>query len=97
MAYLAPFYLTIFLHVTPIKHSGKILDIFMLVEYEVVDHLLIGLLTSLRKRILDMPSEDDIILFFRDQLMEECLEHDNIGSFLMTDSLEDILKRTADQ
>ena len=68
--------------------AGKILDIFMLVEYDIVDHLLIGLLTSLQNKLLEMKQEDDILVFFKEGLMNYCLKNDNIGSFMLLDSLE---------
>lgn len=91
MAYLAPFYLTIFLHITPIKHSGKLLDIFTLVEYEAVDQLLLGLLTSNRSKILNFKTEDQIIIYFKEDLMKESLKNDGVGSFVLADSLERFL------
>ena len=92
IAYVASFYLTIFLHITPILFSGKILDIFMLIEYAAVDHLLLGLLTSNREKILSFKSEDLIISFLKEDLMNECLEFDGVGGFMLSDSLELFLR-----
>lgn len=65
----------------------------MLIEYDAVDHLLLGLLTSNRSKILDMEEEDQITTFFREELMQNCLSHDGVGSFMLADSLFEFLKK----
>lgn len=88
LAYVAPFYLTIFMHVTPIKYSGKLLDIFCLVEEEVVDNLLTGLLMSKKKILLGFHVESQIMDYFKDDMMTSALKCDCVGSFLLPDSLQ---------
>jgi len=80
------------MHVTPIKYSGKLLDIFCLVEEELVDHLLLGLIMCHKLYIQSLPNESQILVYFKDELLDQSLGHDTSGSYLLPDSLEKFLK-----
>jgi hypothetical protein len=80
------------MHVTPIKYSGKLLDIFCLVEEEVVDNLLTGLLMSKKKILMDFENESQIMSYLKEDLMISALKCDSVGSFLLPDSLEMFLR-----
>lgn len=64
----------------------------MLIEYDAVDHLLLGLLTSNKTKILEMEDEDEITTFFKEELMDGCLSNDGVGSFMLADSLFQFLQ-----
>lgn len=53
MSYFASFYLTIFTHITPLHLTGKIIDLYMLAEVEVIDYLILGMLQLLKKKIMN--------------------------------------------
>jgi len=76
------------MHVTPIKYSGKLLDIFCLVEEEVVDNLLTGLLMSKKNILIGFHVESQIMDYFKDDMMTSALKCDSVGSFLLPDSLQ---------
>lgn len=92
MAYVASFYMTICLHITPIKLSGKVLDLFMLLEYKAIDHLLIGMIQSYKERIINAEGPNQVLEFFKFDLMKESLKGDNIGSFINSKSLNLLLE-----
>lgn len=74
------------------KLSGKVLDLFMLLEYKVVDHLLIGMLECYSDRILSAEGPNQVLEFFKFDLMKESLKGDNIGSFINSKSMAIILE-----
>lgn len=80
------------MHVTPIKYSGKLIDIFCLVEEEVVDNLLTGLLMSKKKTLMGFENEAQIMSYLKEDLMDSALKCDSVGSFLLPDSLEMFLR-----
>lgn len=92
ISYVSTFYLTICLHITPMQLSGKILDIFMLLELELVDHILIGLLEAHRQKILEMDNASDIMDYFKNKMMSESLLNENIGFFINEESLKKLIR-----
>jgi len=87
LAYVSPFYLTVFLHITPFEYCGKILDIFMVVGFEVVHHLLLAILSSKQSKLLAMDNEGEIIEYLKCDLMKEIISSDNFSNLLLPDSL----------
>jgi len=63
----------------------------MLLEYEAIDHLLLGLLQRFQKKIMAFKSPVDVLDFFKFELMKECLASDNIGAYINPKSLETFL------
>ena len=95
MAYVASFYLTISLHISPIKYSGKVIDIYMLLEYQAIDHILLGLLQTYKNRILSAPSPNSVLEFFKYDLMKESLKSDNMGGYINQKSLDLLMGNTS--
>lgn len=73
------------------QFSGKILDIFMLLELELVDHILIGLLEVHREKILEMENASYIMDYFKNKMMSESLLNENIGFFINEESLQKLI------
>lgn len=82
ITYFASFYLTIFTHITPFHLSGKILDLFMLAEIEVVDCLLLGMLQLLRPRIMEIEDSGLLLQFFASRMVEEALESEGFDKVI---------------
>lgn len=92
MTYFIPFYMTLFLHMTPMVLSGKILDLYMMISNQIVDHLLMGLLVAFKGEILKLDNEDKICRFIQKELMEKALIDNTLSNLLMPDLLMDIFE-----
>ena len=88
MAYFASFYLTFFLHLTPIDLSGRILDTFMIFEHNFVDHMLLGLLEKNKKLILEIDRQDQLLKYIKYQMVKDnLLESGGISKLFLGESL----------
>lgn len=88
MAYFASFYLTFFIHLAPIELSGRILDSFFVLEYDLVDHLLLGMLEKNKKKILDFERQDMLLKYVKYQMIEETLSgHGALEDILVKESV----------
>jgi len=92
ITYVAGFYMTILLHFTPLQMSGSILDFFFCFGYRIIDHLLLSMFTYHQNRILDMNSQQDIMTFIKDELVDLSLKEGNLSDILLSDSLVQLLK-----
>ena len=79
------------MHITPLKLSGKILDIFMLLEHEMVDHILIGLLQVHEDKLMAMDHAANVMEYFKNSLMADSLTSDTIGNFINEESLNKLM------
>jgi hypothetical protein len=79
------------MHITPLKLSGKIIDIFMLLEHEMVDHILIGLLQIHEEKLMAMEHAAMVMDYFKNQLMQDSLTRENIGNFINEESLHKLM------
>ena len=88
MAYFSTFYLTIFQHMVPVQHSHKIFTAFLLIGYDVVDHILMGMLTFNKQKIIEMEEVFDLSRFIQREMVRTTLEYDFVSSLFLIDSLE---------
>ena len=91
IAYVASYYLTLCLHITPMQFSGKVIDLFMLLEYKCMDFILLGLFKTHKKRIMSFNDPSEILGYFKMDLMKESLRFDQIGAYLDIYSLKKLL------
>lgn len=63
ITYFASFYLTIFLNLTPVEISHTLISTFSLVGYDLVDHILLGLLVIHQKEILELDGLGEVMKF----------------------------------
>lgn len=73
IAYFASFYLTFFVHLAPIELSGRILDSFLVLEHNFVDHMLLGLLEKNKKKILEFERQDSLLKYVKYEMIKETL------------------------
>lgn len=64
----------------------------MLLELELVDHILIGLLEAHREKLLEMDNASYIMDYFKNKMMSESLLSENIGFFINEESLSKLIR-----
>ena len=63
----------------------------MLLEYEAIDHPLLGLLERYKKKIVGFESPVGVLEYFKEGLMKDCLSEENFGSYMNSKSLDQFL------
>ena len=105
ISYFASFYLTLFMNLTPVEISHTLISTFCLVGYDVVDHILMGLLVIHQDKILELEDVGEVMKFVTKEMVNislNCdigksfkqLERENyrmgIGSLLLVGSIEQL-------
>lgn len=103
ISYFASFYLTLFMNLTPVEISHTLISTFCLVGYDLVDHILMGLLVIHEKRILECDGLGEVMKFVTKEMVNISLNCDvskcfkeqeresykiGIGSLLLVGSIE---------
>lgn len=64
----------------------------MLLEHEMVDHILIGLLQIHEEKLMAMDNASSVMDYFKNQLMKDSLTRENIGNFINEESLQKLMQ-----
>ena len=73
---------------TPVEDSHRIFTAFLLIEYDIVDHVLMGLLTFYKQKILGFNKFGNMMKFIKNDMLSSTLRTDHLGSLFLVDSLE---------
>lgn len=87
VAYFAPFYLTICMHITPLGLAGKIIDLYLMIRENTIHYVIMGVLQTQRTKLLDLDSEEQIMAYLKNDLMRDVFETGCIGSVLIAEHL----------
>ena len=73
---------------TPVQISRKIISPFLIIGYEIIDHILLGLFTSYKEEILEFEDISKLMIFVKKEMFTQSLLHDNLDSMLLFGTLE---------
>ena len=95
IAYFAPFFLTICMHITPLELSGKIIDMYLTMRENTIHYVIMGVLETQRAKLLAMKSEEQIMAYLKNDLMRDVFETGCIGSVLQVNHLDEFFNPPA--
>jgi len=85
------FYLTAFLHETSLACSGVIIDLFIIMGADLIEHLVIEMLQHCRKQILKLKSSDQILLFVKQEMVHRCFSKTTFSKLFDAEKIRDYL------
>lgn len=77
------------MHITPLHLSGKIFDLYLMIGELAVHYVLMGVLASQRDKIMNLPSEEFIMSYLKNDLMNDVFHTGSIGSVLLAEHLNE--------
>ena len=93
MSYFTGSYMTCFLHSTPFNKSGPILDLLMVFDTDIIEYLLLAMLSKFRSNIVQEKGSDKIGHFLKSELVTLSLKYNGIRDFLSIDLIDRFLER----